>query len=536
MNMIESISVKNYKAFKEASFDIKPITVFLGENSVGKTSILQLLMLLKQTASISLFNDNTPLKMYGYYAKMGKVENLFHNKRTDVPIELSIHFSSEKLGESLAALWDNYIVSMTSIGYFFPVRSLIEWKNVHGSEKITRSSFAEYIKLVEGVMSNEKIEKFKQNLDYTVSRNNLLAAVDLQNFSEKNFMLIYDLLSSVKEKVKKEQSFIVSYTLDYTHQKFAIQQFCLRAGDSILLSIKGEGEELSVSSSLTRVSEAAAKAISNCFWRNNPLFDCFAYPYRVDSEKNQTTMSNYLLKMVELVIKEFREQFTYTKMNHVGPLRASPKRYYVLDKESYTTYLDCSDGEALVEILKNRSYVKDKANKWLSSFGFNVSVEESEDVIHHLMVTQNARDYDISDVGFGVSQILPIIVQSFLAPDNSLNIVEQPEIHLHPRMQANLANLFSDVVSSKKKRMVIETHSEYFLRRLRRLMADSEFKGLSPEDVSIYYFEPMDIGNGKDYVSAQQIEISNKGAFDLPQSLYETEVEDNIEFMKLQAK
>jgi hypothetical protein len=302
------------------------------------------------------------------------------------------------------------------------------------------------------------------------------------------------------------------------------------------MSINGEGEGLSVSSSLTRVSEDAAKAISNCFWRNNPLFDCFAYPYRVDTEKNQTTMSNYLLKIVELVIKEFREQFTYTKMNHVGPLRASPKRYYVLDKESYTTYLDCSDGEALVEILKNRSYVKDNANKWLSSFGFNVSVEESEDVIHHLMVNQNARDYDISDVGFGVSQILPIIVQTFLAPDNSLNIVEQPEIHLHPKMQANLANLFSDVVSSKKKRMIIETHSEYFLRRLRRLMADFEFKGLSPEDVSIYYFEPMDIGKGKDYVSVQPIEISDKGAFDLPQSLYETEVEDNIEFMKLQAK
>lgn len=534
--MIESVSIKNYKAFREAKFDIKPITVFLGENSVGKTSILQLFMLLKQTASLSLFDDNIPLKMYGYFAKMGKVENLFHNKKTDIPIEISLRFSSEKLGAELAALLDNYIVSMTSIGYFFPVKSLIEWKNVHAGDKMTRSAFSEYSKLLTETMTKEKIDKFKKNLDYTVSRNNLLAARDLQDPSEGNLMAIYDMLSSLKEKVKNEKEFDVAYTMGFTNNRFVIQSFTISIDAFNLLSIKEKGLEFSVDSSLGHVSDAAAKAISNCFIKYYSLFDCFRYPYRTDAEKDKTTMSNFLLKMVELFLKEFRDQFTYTKLNHVGPLRASPKRYYVLDKESYTAYLDCSDGEALVEILKNRPYVKDNANKWLSAFGFNVNVEKSEDVIHHLLVNQNSLDYDITDVGFGVSQILPIIVQGFLAINNSLNIVEQPEIHLHPRMQANLANLFSDIVARGRKKMIVETHSEYFLRRLRRLIADPEFKGLTPEDVSIYYFEPMDIDNGKDFVSAHPIEISAKGAFDLPRSLYETEVEDNIEFMKSQAK
>ena len=87
-------------------------------------------------------------------------------------------------------------------------------------------------------------------------------------------------------------------------------------------------------------------------------------------------------------------------------------------------------------------------------------------------------DVDIPDVGFGISQVLPVLVQCFYAPSNSIIIMEQPEIHLHPSAQAALADVMIDVIHSRENgrdrniQLIIETHSEHFLRRLQRRIAE----------------------------------------------------------------
>jgi len=105
--------------------------------------------------------------------------------------------------------------------------------------------------------------------------------------------------------------------------------------------------------------------------------------------------------------------------------------------------------------------------------------------------TKGSRDWvDLPDVGFGVSQVLPVIVQCFYAPHNSIIIMEQPEIHLHPSAQAALADVMIDAINSRedgldrKIQLIIETHSEHFLRRLQRRLAES---GISQEKVSAYF-------------------------------------------------
>ena len=156
-------------------------------------------------------------------------------------------------------------------------------------------------------------------------------------------------------------------------------------------------------------------------------------------------------------------------------------------------------------------------------------------MINRLLVTQNNLSLDIPDVGFGISQILPIIVQGFLAGSDSLTIIEQPEIHLHPKMQADLANLFSDIISYHNRNLIIESHSEYMLRRLRLLMADSKnpYK-INPSDVAIYYFDGIRVDQEKDFVSVKPLTISDTGYFEWPKSFYETDMKDNIDFMRLQ--
>lgn len=105
--------------------------------------------------------------------------------------------------------------------------------------------------------------------------------------------------------------------------------------------------------------------------------------------------------------------------------------------------------------------------------------------------TKGSNDWvDLPDVGFGISQVLPVLVQCFYAPPGSIIIMEQPEIHLHPSAQSALADVMIDVINSKENgadrniQLVIETHSEHFLRRLQRRIAED---AVPREKVSAYF-------------------------------------------------
>src|SRR5580698_5246676 len=87
---------------------------------------------------------------------------------------------------------------------------------------------------------------------------------------------------------------------------------------------------------------------------------------------------------------------------------------------------------------------------------------------HELKVTTHGveRPHDLTNVGVGVSQVLPIVVMCLLAPVDSTMILEQPELHLHPAVQARLADFFLSIAKAGKQ-CIVETHSEYLINRLR---------------------------------------------------------------------
>lgn len=105
--------------------------------------------------------------------------------------------------------------------------------------------------------------------------------------------------------------------------------------------------------------------------------------------------------------------------------------------------------------------------------------------------TKGSPDWvNLPDVGFGVSQVLPVLVQCFYAPPESIILIEQPEIHLHPSAQSALADVMIDVINSKEDgidrniQLIIETHSEHFLRRLQRRIAEDK---VPQENISAYF-------------------------------------------------
>ena len=101
-----------------------------------------------------------------------------------------------------------------------------------------------------------------------------------------------------------------------------------------------------------------------------------------------------------------------------------------------------------------------------------------------------APEVGLSDVVFGVSQVLPVLVQAFHCPPHLTAWMEQPEIHLHPQVQAELADVFISAIQARENgkprniQLVVESHSEHFLNRLQRRVAEGAVRS---EDVAVYF-------------------------------------------------
>lgn len=110
---------------------------------------------------------------------------------------------------------------------------------------------------------------------------------------------------------------------------------------------------------------------------------------------------------------------------------------------------------------------------------------------------KQAPEVKLTDVGFGVSQVLPALVQAFYAQPDTTVWMEQPEIHLHPRVQANLADAFISAVQSgedskpRNVQLIIESHSEAFLLRLQRRVAE---RVIGKDDIAVYFVRPSSEG------------------------------------------
>jgi hypothetical protein len=533
--MITNIRLQNYKAFQDVSIDIKPITILLGANSVGKSSVIQFFSLLKQTAANTLINEPSPLKTCGYYANMGLVDNLFHNKDTGSPFSFSISFVSKTLNRDLRHTFDEYVGAVTRLGYFLPIKGLLKWRKEF-IQSDDRAKFHQFVSDLISSLPKENLDRYRENLNYAISQNSLLRIDDLETGGVHELMAVYDFLNTLQKDAKpKGCQFTVTYQLSYKSSGLHITMIQILVSSKKIIEILIDNDYIEVISEMAEINERTRSGVTNNFHSYDNIFECINT--QTNDGKNEvisTTMSNYLSSVAMDILNDLRKEFSSYSVNHMGPLRAFPQRYYLLDQEAYALSPDFSKGESIVQALKNSKPLTSKVNKWLEIFGFDINVERSEEVIHHLKVSQNKLDLNILDVGFGISQILPILVQCFFAKEDTLTTIEQPEIHLHPQMQAQLANLFVEVSTEKNRNLVIETHSEYMLRRLRLLVADPKHKEVGANDVGIYFFEGKDISNGKDYVTVRELPMSKTGKFEWPEEFYKTDMEDNIAFLQLQ--
>lgn len=228
-------------------------------------------------------------------------------------------------------------------------------------------------------------------------------------------------------------------------------------------------------------------------------------------------------------------------VHYIGPFRRTPERTHRY-KENSVTYVG-SDGEFAPVVLgqdrRTGSNLIRKVSSWLKeNLDFELEVDDLRGEMFRIMVkdqTTKARN-NLIDVGYGLSQLIPIIVQTFMLRQgrkrqsslfsdiHELNIIEQPELHLHPSAQAALADLFVAGVTAGKS-FLIETHSEHMLIRLRRYIVEGVLK---PEDVALYYTEKQpDDGS----IKVKRLTITELG--DIPEWPKGFFSEDFAEYMRL---
>ena len=135
---------------------------------------------------------------------------------------------------------------------------------------------------------------------------------------------------------------------------------------------------------------------------------------------------------------------------------------------------------------------------WLNYLGVAEDVESRDmgKLGHELKVSinENCKSLDLTHVGVGVSQVLPILVMSLLADPDTTLVFEQPELHLHPKVQTLLADFFISM-SLQKKQCIVETHSEYLINRLRYRTASADENSHWPNDLKLYFVERSNEGS-----------------------------------------
>jgi predicted ATPase len=218
--------------------------------------------------------------------------------------------------------------------------------------------------------------------------------------------------------------------------------------------------------------------------------------------------------------------FTNSRLNHhsinyISAFRQAPRRTYL--EKNKADFKVGSEGEGyidqivewdkrsngkikqLIKTMKALDLIDDIKIKRLGGGRFEVLVKPV-----------NSNDFSaLNDVGSGVSAFMPIMVADLQLHDSSMLFLAEPEIHLHPSVQAKFIDYIVNQINNSEKNYVIETHSEYFLNRIRLAIVKGELK---KEDVKIYFLE-----NTKEDTDVFDIDFTETGAIkNAPRNFFET--------------
>lgn len=222
---------------------------------------------------------------------------------------------------------------------------------------------------------------------------------------------------------------------------------------------------------------------------------------------------------------------TYEHMYWMAPVRAKAKRWYESYKLSYTP--EGAHTPLLLKKYQNTSTSRTKVfEESLIEFGKNSGLfdgvkvqDEKPENPFSVYVNYGKLNMNIANVGYGVSQVLPIVVEMLRSKGDSFAL-QQPEVHLHPRAQAAFGELVYKVAVKNKNRLIIETHSDYMINRFRY----SVCQGKSKINAQVLFFSRDENG-----IHIDKMPIDQKGQYEgeIPQKFMSFFLEEELKMLEM---
>ena len=521
--MLHALELENFKAFGErARIPFAPITLIFGENSAGKSSILQALNLLKQTresreaGALLLPRTEDGIVDLGSFPEMIfdhdlqrtlsiRVEttvdrrdifrtSYIDRKITRIRDKIAIEFSFKRPSVETEVLLDQIGIyeegSPECIAEFRPLNPTERPKGFRRRVGFFRdsrglplpSSKLDAVKCVR--LTKEKkywepeFEWYKENKDRI--RQQLEESLkDLQNSNEER--------QEVNERLNS-----LSAGIEFLAQGFDLNTYISTRHEGDISTVLGVHGFLPVGIMSREANAWIMEYRSLGPRRPFQIFDA-----------------------AQLVVAAGRAlERTLESLFPMGPFRRPPERWYIFRG---TSPEDVGyRGDLLPDLLFRDSKLVKEADKWLKQLeiGYKLKVESvgdrSRDLFEVRLIDtrrKGKKDIDIAlpDVGFGISQLLPFVVQSLVSEKQIISI-EQPEVHVHPRLQADLGDLLAAAIKKENpNQFIIETHSEHLILRLQRLVRKQQIK---PEDVSVIY-----VSRGPEGARAERLRLDEEGDF-----------------------
>jgi hypothetical protein len=414
--MLTDLCIENFKSLRKLELQIKDLTILIGPNNSGKTSVFQTLALLKQSVR--------GLNFYGNLVRLGTFDEVIF--KHDPSHRLYISFNVDSKPKEEEPLSDVGTLSCNIC--------------------ITRGE--------DGAPTLQHAEVIGQYAEVVAQKRMLIAAYPLSDKSRFEELR--------KRNIDGDIQGFIPFLVSRVSPEDPIVGYSRRARDMITEQLSNYLQYVSSSRGIMQ--------------RNEPL----------DSRYSD-------------------------RPNDVG----------VNGEKTMQILAYIRDDQYFAEVLNRFSY-------WASQFGLdNIIAKIARGPRYELIGRNKNMDVqsNVVDVGFGLNQLFPVILQCFYASKGSLVMIEQPEAHLHPKAQALIADFLIDVVNYGN-RVMVETHSEHILLRLQRRVAE---KRIDPQRIGIYYFEQTSNGT-----VVHNIAIDKLGNFsgDIPQGFFEEGFQEAIAHLK----
>ena len=558
--MIKQWRVSNFKSFKNpAPIRLAQINIMAGANSSGKSSIIQSMLLLKQTLQYG--SANRAVALNGPLLRLGAFDDVQHFTSSPSPVSIGFdieldeqdirkspanpwmrtlrrHYSINEQGARRAISLDiefNQVVvdqdSLLPISSQSSLTPRLSSSKLHiqkvGNDGTKQESFVEFRHKPAMDLIGDESPTFA-HYDVTIDNDGLNEIFGSKtDATQRGGYTSFFLPSWIAVHYNEAADFAIK-TAEYimagaggfsdpslAKQKLsseaiaAIDEWLVDKGLEPVLSLKSDVSASDAQVALQSFTSRSSGLLGSLFISAKPvggmlatdlarLKDRLTGMFIMETEPN----FSYELELPRSIDEttDFIKEFFKSGVRYLGPLRDSPRPVYQPEALESTTDVGYR-GEhtaAILDLNGNRAvsyhrppsdstehdYVKlatprrgtlhDAVVEWLQYLGVADDVVTTDAGVYgnRLQVSTSGVDrlHDLTNVGVGVSQVLPIVVMALLAPKGSFLIFEQPELHLHPKVQARLADFFL-ALAKDDKQTLLETHSEYLVDRLRLRIA-----------------------------------------------------------------